>query len=147
MAVYIARALAGGDAKVPIGPGTASFLDVLTTHWAFRYTEYAKSSHIVTGYPDGLYYPSDPVDRGQMAVFVGRAIVSPTGDEGLVGYSPPSTPSFPDVLSTHYAFRYIEYIRGAGVTGGYPDGKYHPEVVVTRDQMAVYVARAFALLP
>jgi hypothetical protein len=29
---------------------------------------------------------------------------------------------------------------------GYPDGLYHPEVVVTRDQMAVYVARAFGLL-
>ena len=27
----------------------------------------------------------------------------------------------------------------------YPDGDYHPEYVCTRDQMAVYVARAFKL--
>jgi len=33
------------------------------------------------------------------------------------------------------------------VVNGYEDGLYHPEIVVTRDQMAVYVARAFELLP
>jgi hypothetical protein len=31
------------------------------------------------------------------------------------------------------------------VTKGYPDGDYHPEYICTRDQMAVYVARAFRL--
>jgi hypothetical protein len=31
------------------------------------------------------------------------------------------------------------------VVQGYDDGYYHPEVMVTRDQMAVYVARAFDL--
>jgi hypothetical protein len=29
---------------------------------------------------------------------------------------------------------------------GYGDGLYHPERPVTRDQMAVYIARAFELL-
>ena len=32
-----------------------------------------------------------------------------------------------------------------GVVKGYPDGSYQPAGVVTRDQMAVYVARAFKL--
>jgi len=31
------------------------------------------------------------------------------------------------------------------VVNGYDDGNYHPEIAVTRDQMAVYVARAFEL--
>ena len=34
-----------------------------------------------------------------------------------------------------------------GVVQRYDDGLYRPEIVVTRDQMAVYVARAFELLP
>ena len=76
---------------------------------------------------------------------VARAIATPTGEAGLEDYVPPLVASFPDVESGFWAYRYIEYIRGAGVTGGYPDLKYHPEYVVTRDQMAVYVQRAFEL--
>jgi hypothetical protein len=34
-----------------------------------------------------------------------------------------------------------------GVVQGYLDGNYHPADIVTRDQMAVYVARAFELGP
>jgi hypothetical protein len=41
----------------------------------------------------------------------------------------------------------VEYIAqpGVGVTQGYPDGDYHPEYICTRDQMAVYIQRAFKL--
>ncbi len=41
MAVYISRALAGGDDQVPTGPATATFSDVPTDYWAFKYVEYA----------------------------------------------------------------------------------------------------------
>jgi hypothetical protein len=34
---------------------------------------------------------------------------------------------------------------GQGVVKGYDDGTYRPTEAVTRDQMAVYVARAFKL--
>ncbi len=36
---------------------------------------------------------------------------------------------------------------GHDVVQGYADNTYHPERAVTRDQMAVYVARGFGLLP
>jgi hypothetical protein len=39
----------------------------------------------------------------------------------------------------------VEYCVEHGVVQGYEDGLYRPERVVTRDQMAVYVARAFEL--
>jgi len=80
-----------------------------------------------------------------MAVYVARAMVTPTGEAGLASYVPPLTPSFPDVDAGFWSFKHIEYTRGQGVTGGYPDLKYHPEYAVTRDQMAVYVQRAFKL--
>jgi hypothetical protein len=145
MAVYIARALAGGDAYVPSGPATADFADVPTTYWAYEYIEYAKSMNVVVGYPDGTYQPDTVVTRDQMAVYVSRAVVNPTGDAGLQGYTPPATPSFPDVLTSNWAYEYIEYAKAQGIVAGYPDGTYQPGVTVTRDQMAVYVARAFQL--
>ena len=43
------------------------------------------------------------------------------------------------------ADQHIEYYVEHAVVQGYDDGYYHPEYVVTRDQMAVYVARAFQL--
>jgi len=146
MAVYISRALAGGDEYVPTGPATATFPDVLTDHWAFKYVEYAVAEHIVVGYDDGTYRPDVQVDRGQMAVFVARALVTPSGDAGVP--DPPETSTFPDVTSTNswaWCYPHVEFIAAEGVTQGYDDGKYHPEGIVTRDQMAVYVQRAFEL--
>jgi PKD repeat protein len=148
MAVYIARALAGGDWHVPTGPATATFSDVPIDYWAFKYVEYAVTQNVVKGYPDGTYKPADGVDRGQMAVFIARAIATPTAGADLVNYTPPATATFPDVPTTFWAYKYVEYIAppSIGVTKGYPDGDYHPEYLCTRDQMAVYVARAFQLL-
>ncbi len=147
MAVYISRALAGGDANVPTGPATATFSDVPTDHWAYKYIEYAAAQNIVGGYDDGTYRPTVEVDRAQMAVFIARAVVTPTDRPDLPSYTPPSTPTFPDVPTDHWAYKYIEYIAqpSVAVTQGYDDGTYRPDVVVTRDQMAVYVQRAFEL--
>lgn len=148
MAVFISRGLAGSDDAIPTGPPSPTFPDVPTDHWAYKWIEYAKSRNIVAGYPDHTYRPNLPVDRGQMAVFIARAMADPTGDEGLAGYTPPPNPTFPDVTPDNnwsWCHMYVEYIAGQGVTQGYPDGSYHPEVTCTRDQMAVYVARAFGL--
>jgi hypothetical protein len=40
----------------------------------------------------------------------------------------------------------VEYAAARGVIQGYEDGCYHPQAVVTRDQMAVFVQRLLALL-
>jgi len=145
MAVYLARAMTGGDANVPTGPAEASFPDVPADSWAFRYVEFAKERCVVTGYPDGTYQPAAAVDRGQMAVFVARATMIPSEAMSLGGYQPPATPSFSDVPPDFWSYKYVEYVDSKGIASGYPDGLYHPERVCTRDQMAVYVTRAFAL--
>jgi len=144
MAAFIARTMAGGEAHVPDGPSVATFPDVAVGTWAYKYVEYAVANHVVGGYPDGWYWPLIEVDRGQMAAFIARA---KCGSEAEV---PAATgaPTFPDVTDTSPAAwcrKHVEYIVGRGVVGGYPDGSYHPEVTVTRDQMAVFIARAFEL--
>jgi hypothetical protein len=146
MAVYIARALAGGDDSVPDPTGDPTFPDVPADFWAHKYVEYAVESNVVAGYEDGLYHPELTVDRAQMAVYVARSIATPTGEEGLIGYTPSDPRSFPDVPEDFWAWLHIEYCVENGVVQGYEDGYYHPEYLVTRDQMAVYIARAFDLL-
>jgi hypothetical protein len=143
MAVYMSRALSGGDAYVPTGPATATFNDVPTDHWAFKYVEYVQSRGVVQGYADGTYGPTIPLDRGQMAVFIARALA---GGESNVPAGP-ATPHFPDVATDFWAYKHVEYIADPtrAIVYGYDDGNYHPEYVCTRDQMAVFVARAFGL--
>jgi hypothetical protein len=147
MAVFLARALAGSDAAVPAGPAEPSFSDVPADHWAYRYIEYAAAQGVTTGFPEGDYRPGLTVDRAQMAVFMARSIASPTGEEGLVSYTPPAVATFSDVPVTHWARKHIEYIVSRSVATGYDDGTYRPADSCTRDQMAVFVARAFGLLP
>jgi len=146
MAVYIARALGGGDSNVPEFTGTPTFPDVPDGFWALKYVEYAVDQNVVAGYDDGNYHPEYEVSRDQMAVYVARSIATPRGEAGLADYVPSDPRSFPDVLDTFWAWKHIEYCVENGVVQGYEDGLYHPEIVVTRDQMAVYVARAFGLL-
>jgi len=80
------------------------------------------------------------VDRGSMAVFVARA-------KGWVqiGEDLNTAPElFPDVPAGYWSGTAIKACLDHGVVKGY-DGWYQPTWEVTRDQMAVYVQRAFQL--
>jgi len=147
MAVYISRALAGGESNVPEFTGTPSFTDVPLTWWALKHIEYAVANNVVQGYQDNTYHPEDIVDRAQMAVYVARAMVAPQGDAAFDTYIPVAPRNFPDVPSDSWGYKQIEYCVEHGVVQGYDDNLYHPEREVTRAQMAVYVCRAFGLLP
>jgi hypothetical protein len=145
MAVYISRALAGGDENVPEFTDVPTFPDVSEGSWALDYVEYAVSQNVVAGYEDGTYHPEYEVTRDQMAVYVARALVAPDGEDGLADYVPADPRNFPDVASDFWSYKHVEYCVENGVVAGYLDGYYHPEIVVTRDQMAVYICRGFDL--
>jgi hypothetical protein len=146
MAVYISRALVipSGDAAIPGSEPPPTFSDVPADHWAYRWIEYAVSRNVVQGYPGGTYHPDEVVNRGQMAVYVARAVA---GSDDAV---PPDTDgaTFTDVTETNewgWCYRYVEYCAANAIVQGYAHHTYRPANAVTRDQMAVYVARAFEL--
>jgi DNA-binding beta-propeller fold protein YncE len=141
MAVYIARAMAGGEENIPEGGRPRSFVDVPREHWAFDHIEYLKAAGVVTGYALRVYAPDLPVTRDQMAVYIARSTGWVTNGDDMTGTSE----LFPDVPAGHWAGTAIQECLDRGIVQGYEDGCYHPEIVVTRDQMAVYVAMAFDL--
>lgn len=62
--------------QVSPGPGTATFTDVPTGHLFFQYIEALAAAGITGGCNASppQYCPDAPVTRGQMAVFVSRAL-------------------------------------------------------------------------
>jgi beta propeller repeat protein len=121
-------------------PDSRFFTDVLPGHWAWRYVEAVAEAGVVGGYGDQTYRPGLVVSRDQMAVFVARGHA---GSDAAVP-SGPATPSFTDVGTGYWAYRYVEYCREQGIVGGFGDGTYRPTLGVDRGQMAIFIARADA---
>ena len=92
------------------------------------------STGITTGWPDGTFHPSAPVERQAMAAFLYRFAGSPP-------FTPPATATFSDVPRSHPFFEEIEWLASSGVTRGYPDGTFHPSASVERQAMAAFLYR------
>ncbi len=83
--IYTPSAALGGSLKfkavdiwwhrqVSPAPGTASFSDVPTGNPFFQYVEALVASGITAGCGGGNYCPDAPLTRGQMAVFLSKAL-------------------------------------------------------------------------
>ena len=139
MAIFLLRGEHGGSYTPPTATGTM-FADVPSTYWAAAWIEQLASEGITGGCGNGNYCPTLPVTRDQMAVFLLR------GEHGG-SYTPPAATGtmFADVPATHWAADWIEQLANEGITGGCGGGNYCPSVAATRDQMAVFLVRAFSL--
>lgn len=111
----------------------ARFSDVPPTHNQHDAIEYIASLRITNGCVPGRYCPTDPVSRAQMASFIGRAL----------DLEPQSWTPFRDVDSSTTHGRNIAAIYRAGVTRGCTSDRFCPGSLVTRAEMASFMARAF----
>ncbi len=57
----------------------------------------------------------------------------------------PLTATFNDVPTNYWAFQHIEALYASGITAGCGNGNFCPTTPVTRDQMAVFLAKALGL--
>ena len=86
MALFIARAVAGSDAAVPVtygpdpntgrsyscNPATPNlhFIDITTSDIFCRHTHYLWAKDVISGFPDNSYQPNGLVTRGAMSKFL-----------------------------------------------------------------------------
>ncbi len=57
----------------------------------------------------------------------------------------PASATFTDVPTTHPLFQFVEALHAAGITNGYPDGRFGVDDSITRGQMAVFLSSALGL--
>jgi|GEM_PF-1192588 len=133
MAAFLIRALDESQA-----PAAGTFPDVPAGQWYTGYVERLAALGISVGYEDGTFRPHSPVSRGEMAVFLIRALDLP---------ELPHQGTFSDVPASAFFAGAVEQIASQGITLGCGGGRYCPYDQVLRDQMATFVTRAFGLTP
>ena len=173
MAVFIARSQAGGDGNIPVSGsaqgnpyncvsgGQSQFTDIAPDNPFCRHVHYLFSTGVTTGCvttPPRQYCPNDNVSRGQMALFIARAVAGSDaavpvtyGPDPVTGRSyscNAGTPNlhFTDIATSDIFCRHVHYLWAKDVISGFPDGSFGPSLLVTRGAMAKFLANGFKLL-
>ena len=137
MAVFLMKAIHGICYLPP--PCTGSFADVPCPSSFADWIEAFADEGITGGCGGGLYCPTNPVRRDQMAVFLLKAKYGSA-------YTPPACAGvFSDVPCPSTFADWIEQLAAEGVTGGCGTGIYCPQTATTRGQMAVFIVKTFNL--
>jgi len=112
--------------------------DLSHDYWAYNEIRSCLEAGVLNAFPDETFRPSLPVTRDQITVYVSRALAG--GDDQVP--EGPGQPSFRDVPTSYWAYRYVEYAERRKLTTGYADGTFRPTNSVNRGEMAVIIARS-----
>ncbi|MBD1919662.1 DUF3370 family protein [Microcoleus sp. FACHB-831] len=126
--------------NAPIKRSAASFKDVPATHWAYKATQDAYRRGFFSGYPGGLFQPSQPIPRSQAIGVLA----------GAMNYSIPENPTavlgqyFNDAAQIPgYAKNAIAAASIASMVVNYPNIKQlNPNRTATRGEVATLMCRA-----
>jgi hypothetical protein len=139
MAVFLLRAKEGGAYQPPLCT-TPPFADVPCASPFAAWIQELVARGITSGCGGGLYCPTDPVTREQMAVFLLKT------SEGASFTPPPCTTApFGDVPCSSPFAPWVQELVARGITAGCGGSLYCPTDPVTRGQMAVFLTKTFGL--
>jgi hypothetical protein len=137
MAVFILKAKHGLCYTPP--PCTGVFTDVPCPSGFAPWIEAMAAEGITGGCGTGIFCPTNPVRRDQMAVFLLK------GEHGSSYLPPTCTGIFGDVTCPSTFANWIEQLATEQITGGCGAGIYCPASPNTRGQMAVFITKTFHL--
>ena len=137
VATFIIRCMLGDNFPFPATP---YFTDVPATSPYFPYIQKMRELGITRGCGATTFCPDSPVSRGDAAVLIVRGKLA-----GLFGdnFTYPSTVSFTDVPANDLRFSFIQKMAELGITAGCTATTFCPEQLLTRQEMAVFMTRAF----
>lgn len=119
----------------------ALFVD-MEGHWAAPQVRQLVEKEIISGYEDHLFRPENRITRAEAAVVLARALSLPDGDYGVLeGFSDAGAVAV-------WAAGPVAAVVEKGLFKGYPEGDgkiaFHPEVTVSRAELAAIVSRVTA---
>lgn len=110
------------------------FDDISESHWAFKTLQVMTAKHIVNGTTETTFSPGKTTTRAQFVAMMVRALGLENSEE---------TPNFSDVKNNDWFAKDVATAVNAGLINGLPDGTFAPNKVITREQMAIIIVRAY----
>lgn len=120
------------DTLVPDNP----FRDVRDDSWYYDAVEYSRINGFFSGINADTFDPDGTMTRGMFVTVLARmAGVNPTAYAGQSAFS--------DVAQNAYYAPYVVWAAKYGITAGVGNGKFDPDGLIDREQMAVIFVRYF----
>ena len=134
----------------PVAPGTVASspvvsnpLDVFSDikgHWAEKTIAEVVSLGAISGYDDGFFRPDNNITRAEFTTILMKALIK-------TGLMPLQDGKVIADTKGHWAQEYITSAASYGIVSGYDDKTFGPDDLISREQMAVMVVKAFDLAP
>ncbi len=126
-AILLARALELDTENVP----DVAFKDVPKTHKFYKEIAAVAGQKIMNGKAEGIFDPSAPLTRAEMAVILHRAFAL-KGSAKI---------TFSDVNSGTFGYDSISVLLANQITEGFPDNTFRPKESVNRFQFVLFLYR------
>lgn len=111
-------------------------ISYIAGHWAEGYIAFVTEREIFVGTGDGAFSPDTGMTRAMFATVIGRLYERYYGEIKTSGIQ-----TFTDCDYDAYYGKYIAWASENGIIGGYGDGRFGPDDLVTREQMALILFR------
>ena len=112
------------------------FADVREGSWYYDAVQYARVNGFFSGAGDGVFAPDGTMSRGMFVTVLGR--MAGMDQAAYAGQS-----AFSDVAADAYYASFVAWASKHGITDGVGEGKFDPDGLINREQMAVFLVRYF----
>ncbi|NLN64951.1 MAG: S-layer homology domain-containing protein, partial [Clostridiaceae bacterium] len=134
LSICILCALFSLPPAVSLASSQEELMDI-KAHWAEAVILKWVNQGLAKGYGDGRFGPNDSITRAEFVTLLNR----------IFGYQITSEKSFPDVKAGAWYAAEIAKAYQAGIISGDNNGNMNPEAVISRQEAAVILTRAFSL--
>ena len=126
--------------EVLFTPNHKTFDDV-PGHWSEANIDFVSDREILIGITDVLFDPNGKVTRGMFATVVGRLYERSFGIQIT-----DDVRDFDDCNYDAFYGKYVDWAAENGIVEGYGNGKFGPDDLITREQMATMLYRFAAMM-
>jgi len=108
-----------------------TYADVDRSHWAYDYIKKLSELNVIRGYEDEKFYPEQNLSRAELCKLIAVAF----------DFKGECVMKFSDVTEDDWHYPYISAVFEKGLVNGIGDGKFAPDDIISRQDVATILYR------